>query len=219
LVSKSATHKKCAANGMMSDSRKHNIFVLDESGSMQHEWAGVVSVYNKYMQSRRQRQNESDLVSIVQFDGGARVTCQLQIIVNAPTELGYSGGGTCFSPAALSAYDLAQKTPSSHTPVVIFMSDGQANDSQAAANTFAALNDIELHVIGFGGGTDTSQLQQIARASANGKVHTASDIDSLSKVFVQIATGGDDVAKVLEAEIGKRISEAVTNRLSAEYLG
>ena len=35
----------------------------------------------------------------------------------------------------------------------------------------------------------------------------------------QIATGGDDVAKVLEAEIGKRISEAVTNRLSAEYLG
>jgi uncharacterized protein YegL len=218
LVPKSAIQAR-SANGMMGDSRKHNIFVLDESGSMQHDWAGVVSVYNKYMQSRRQRQNESDLVSVVQFTSGARVTCQLESIINAPTELKYIGGGTCFWPAALSAYDLARMTPSSHTPVIIFMSDGQADDSQAAANTFATLNDIELHVIGFRGGTDTSQLQQIARASSNGKVHTASNIDSLSKVFVQIATGGDDFAKVLEAEIGKRISEAVTNRLSAEYLG
>jgi uncharacterized protein YegL len=218
LVPKSAIQAR-SANGIMSDANKHNIFVLDESGSMSHHWSGVVSVYNKFIQSRRQRQNESDLVSIVQFDGGARVTCQLQNISNAPANLDFKGGGTCFSPAALSACDLARKTPSSHMPVIIFMSDGCAGDSQAAANTFGTLNDVELHVIGFGGGTDTSQLQQIARASVNGKVHTASDIDSLSKVFVQIATGGDDVAKVLEAEIGKRISEAVTNRLSAEYLG
>mmetsp|Transcript_21644 Transcript_21644/g.23180 ORF Transcript_21644/g.23180 Transcript_21644/m.23180 type:complete len:218 (+) Transcript_21644:1347-2000(+) len=206
-------------NGMLSDSNKHNIFVLDESGSMQNDWSGVVSVYNKYMQSRRQRQHDSDLVSIVQFDDGARVTCQLQNIVHAPTNLSYSGGYTYFSPAATSAYNIARRTPSSHKPVIIFMSDGCANDSRQAANIFATLNNIELHVIGFGGGTDTSQLQQIARASTNGKVHTASNIDSLSKVFVQIATGGDDVAKVLEKEIGKRISEAVTERLSAEYMG
>merc|ERR1712238_301770 len=107
------------------------------------------------------------------------------------------------------------------------MSDGGTSDSSTAAHTFAVLNqelknssglDIELHAIGFGGGANTTQLQEIARASANGKVHTASDIDSLSKVFVQIATGGDDVATVLEKEIGKRISEAVTERLSAEYM-
>jgi hypothetical protein len=85
------------------------------------------------------------------------------------------------------------------------MSDGVANDSHEAASHFSVLNqevrnltgdDLELHVIGFGGGTDTRQLQQIAGASANGRVHTASDIDSLSKVFVQISS-------VLEAEISK----------------
>jgi hypothetical protein len=65
-----------ASSGMMSDCRKHNIFVLDESGSMQHNWAGVVSVYNKYMHNRRQRQHDSDLISVVQFDDYARVTCQ-----------------------------------------------------------------------------------------------------------------------------------------------
>ena len=78
--------------------------------------------------------------------------------------------------------------------------------------------DIELHVIGFGGGTDSSQLQEISRASAKGRVHTADDIDSLTKVFVQIASG-DAVASALEEEIGKRISDAVTDRISAEYLG
>jgi hypothetical protein len=92
------------------------------------------------------------------------------------------------------------------------MSDGVANDSHEAASHFSVLNqevrnltgdDLELHVIGFGGGTDTRQLQQIAGASANGRVHTASDIDSLSKVFVQISGGGNDVASVLEAEISK----------------
>ena len=180
------------------------------------------------MHNRRQRQHDSDLVSVVQFGHNSRVTCQLKNIANAPGSLSYKGGNTCFSPAAASACNIARQTPSSHEPVIIFMSDGMANDSQSAANHFSAFNqelkirsgsDLELHVIGFGGGTDTTQLQQIAGASANGRVHTASDIDSLSKVFVQIAGGGDAVASVLEAEIGKRISDAVTDRLSAEYLG
>jgi len=57
------------------------------------------------------------------------------------------------------------------------LSDGGTNDSSAAANIFAVLNqelknssglDIELHAIGFGGGANTTQLQQIARASTNG---------------------------------------------------
>ncbi len=226
LVPKSAIQN--VTSGMMSDSKKHNIFVLDESGSMQHAWNGVVSVYNKYKHNRRQRQHESDLVSVVQFDNIARITCEMKSISHAPTSLNYSGGGTNFSPAAHSACGLARKTPQSYSSVIIFMSDGMANDSRDAASHFSALNnevknrtgrDLELHVIGFGGGTDTRQLQEIASSSANGRVHTASDIDSLSKVFIQISGGGNDVAKVLEAEISKRISDAVTNRLSAEYFG
>ena len=226
LVPKSSVQN--TTSGMMSDSRKHNIFVLDESGSMGCSWQGVVQVYNKYIQNRRQRQHDSDLVSVVQFESSERVTCQLQNITKAPTNLDYRGGGTAFSPAAHSACRVARLTPQSHTSVIVFMSDGMADDSGAAAHHFSVLNkeiqnqtgnDLELHVIGFGGGTDTRQLQQIAGASTNGRVHTASDIDSLSKVFVQISGGGIDVASVLEAEISKRISDAVTNRLSVEYFG
>ncbi|VEU39668.1 unnamed protein product [Pseudo-nitzschia multistriata] len=214
------------SRGSLNGSKKHNIFVLDESDSMKHDWPGVVSVYNKYLENRRRRQHHLDSVSVVQFDNGARVICELENIADAPVNLCMSAGGTKFAPAAELAYAVARKTPPSHTPVIIFISDGCADDSEQAASFFETLNqemknrygDIELHVIGFRGGTDSSQLQKISRASANGRVHTADDIDSLTKVFVQIASG-DAVASALEEEIGKRISDAVTDRISAEYLG
>ncbi|KAG7352611.1 von Willebrand factor type A domain containing protein [Nitzschia inconspicua] len=204
---------------------KHIIFVLDESGSMGHDWGGVVVAYNNYRKHRLDQQFESDLVSVVQFDDSARVTVQHQAVSSAPSNLSYHGGGTCFSPAATTASSIILSTPSTHAPLVVFMSDGMANDSRSAANIFSNTNsqvksrfgeELELHVIGFGGGTDTSQLNEIARSSKRGMLHTTSNVAALSSVFVQIA-GGSNVANVLEKEIGKRIYDAVTDRLSAEY--
>ncbi|KAL3901507.1 MAG: hypothetical protein SGARI_006057 [Bacillariaceae sp.] len=216
-----------SGTGPKMGSNKHIIFVLDESGSMQNNWGGVVVAYNKYLEQRLDQQLELDLVSVIQFDNTARVTVQQQGIASAPNSLPYNGSGTQFLPAAQTAYNVAMQTPTTHAPVVVFMSDGMAHDAEHAATTFAQLNskvkaqygsDLELHVIGFGGGTDTSQLRTITNASPYGSLHTASDITNLSNVFVQIA-GGGNVANVLEEEIGKRIYDAVTDRLSAEYAG
>jgi uncharacterized protein YegL len=206
---------------------KHIIFVLDESGSMQNDWSGVVVAYNDYMKRRLDQQMMLDLVSVIQFDNWVRVTVSQTTIVNAPSNLDYLGGGTCFGPAAASARSLALQTPMSHAPVVVFMSDGCANDAAAAASTFATLNreiqsrfgqELELHVIGFGNGVDTTQLRAISDSSRRGSLHSVSTITGLSNVFVQIA-GGTDISNVLEAEIGKRIYDAVTDRLTAEYVG
>jgi hypothetical protein len=146
---------------------QHIIFVLDESGSMQWEWAGVVVAYNQYLSRRRQNQSESDLVSVVQFDNNSRVTVNMQPIAQAPSELSPRFGGTAFAPAARDACSLARGTPSSHAHVVVFMSDGGTGDSAAAAGMFSTLNreiratsgiDLELHVIAFGTGASTAQL-------------------------------------------------------------
>jgi uncharacterized protein YegL len=205
---------------------KHIIFILDESSSMRHNWAGVVVAYNQFLSRRRQNQSESDLISVVQFDDLSRVTVQQNSISRAPKGLSYRGGGTLFHPAARLACQMASATPPSHVPVIVFMSDGQARDASAAAVEFSTLNseirhrlgsDMELHVIAFGSGVDNAQLRQIAGASRNGKVHSSADAAELSNVFVEIASG-QDVAALLEAEIGKRISEAVTDKLSLEYL-
>jgi hypothetical protein len=186
----------------------------------------VIAAYTQYLHRRKQNQNDSDLVSVVQFDDYARATVSLQHLGLAPTDLSYRGGGTRFHPAAVMASQLAAQTPASHSPVVVFMSDGGTYDAAAAANVFATLNhgvrqrcnnDLELHVIGFGGGADTQQLQQIASASPNGKLYTSADTAELSSIFVNIA-GGQDVGIILTAEVGKRISEAVADRLAVEYL-
>eukprot|EP00957_Ditylum_brightwellii_P037033 2803797-Ditylum_brightwellii.AAC.1 len=117
-------------------------------------------------------------------------------------------------------------TPSSHVPAIVFMSDGCADDSNEAANKFSQLNgnlrrrldcELELNVIAFGSGASHAQLKRIANSSKNGKFHTSADTAELSNIFVQIA-GGDQVVDVLEAEIGKRISEAVSDRLAVEYV-
>jgi uncharacterized protein YegL len=215
------------AGGPPIGTSKHIVFVLDESGSMQYEWSGVVKAYSDYMNRRLDQQFDSDLVSVVQFDDTARATVNQIKLSSAPHSLCYRGGGTRFAPAAATAEDLTTKTPASHVPVVVFMSDGMADDAEFAANIFKSINqevikryreDLELHVIGFGGGTDTAQLRSIANASRRGSLHTTSDVAGLSNVFVQIA-GGGDVATVLESEIIERIYDAVSDRLTAEYAG
>jgi len=205
---------------------QHIVFVLDMSGSMCNSWSGVVAAYNQYLARRIQSQNQSDLVSVVQFDASATISVFKVPIEQAPHNLSYSGGGTLFFPAARSAFELASDTPRTNVPVVVFMSDGGTHDASAAADTFAELNrnirhshgsDLELHVIAFGSQSSTSQLQQIASSSRNGKLHTSADTAELSSIFVEIA-GSSNVTEMLEAEIGKRISEAVSDRLSLEYI-
>ncbi len=206
--------------------RKHIVFVLDQSGSMSGDWSGVVSAYNQYVKRRLQNQSECDLVSVVQFDDSATISVHMEPISKVPSNLDYSGRGTRFHPASQKAFELVTNGPSSHVPVVVFMSDGQASDTDAAVGTFAQINrnvrqtyesDLELHVIAFSNGASTSQLQKIAESSRNGKLHTSADTAELSSIFVEIA-GGSGVAEKLEAEIGKKISDAVSDRLSIEYI-
>ncbi|KAL3941493.1 MAG: hypothetical protein SGBAC_004162 [Bacillariaceae sp.] len=210
-------------------SSQHIIFILDESGSMQHSWRGVVEAYNKYVAKRLQSQSTLDLVSVVQFDVSARLTVDCEPITSVPNNLGFSGGGTCFSPAATLGLQAAQNSPSSHVPAVVFMSDGGTdyNDSVQASHTLSQLNsfvlqrynsDLELHVIAFGGGADTRQLLDISQTSKIGRLHASADAAELTQVFENIA-GGEDVSALMESQIGKRISDAVANKLSLEYVG
>lgn len=209
---------------------QHIIFILDESSSMHREWNGVVVAYQNFLKERLQNQCTADLVSVVQFNQSARVTVHQQWISDAPQNLGYRGGNTCYTPAAEQGCQLALSTPSSHSPVVIFMSDGLADerDAEYTASIFKRTtekvrihdgNDISLHVIAFGPGMDQRQLLNIMHSSSNGRIHSSANASQLSDIFIEIAKTTSDVAAILEAEIGRRISEAVSDKVSLEYLG
>ena len=73
-------------------------------------------------------------------------------------------------------------------------------------------------MIAFGSGVDNARLQEIAGASRAGKVHASASTADPASVFVSIATN-QNVATLLESEISKRMSEAVSDKLSLEYFG
>ena len=102
---------------------------------------------------------------------------------------------------------------------------GGTNDAEIASEIFVKLNrkiydkwnnDLELHVIAFGSGADTTQLRSIARASPKGRILSSASAVELSEIFIDIAASAQ-VVETFEAEICKRVSDAVSDKLSLEY--
>jgi hypothetical protein len=74
---------------------------------------------------------------------------------------------------------------------------------------------LELYVVGFGSGADTGNLQALADAG-KGKVIKA-DAGQLVNTFIKIASNSTPT-DALFSEIGKRISEQVSEKLILDFL-
>ena len=90
--------------------------------------------------------------------------------------------------------------------------------SSSSLKSYCCISRSNSLCTGFGGGSCQAQLQQIASASQAGKVHSSANTADLASVFVDIAST-QNVSLLLESEIAKRITEAVSDKLSLEYFG
>lgn len=119
----------------------HFVFVLDESGSMSGDWGALVHAYCTCIQTRQQvtQRGGLDLVSVVQFASSARITASKVRLDSAPGSLRFNSGGTCYAPALSSADQLLAATPSTHKPVLVFMTDGCPGDGAAGLATMRAI--------------------------------------------------------------------------------
>lgn len=176
--------------------------------------------YNSFLDRRVIDQGLDDTVSIVQFDSGARISCQASPIELAPRSLQMKGGGTCFAGAMEKAAEVLRRYDASRQVQLVFMSDGGASDAEQAASTMSSI--VNAHpnfgaeVIAFGSGADMAALDVIARAGGT-KVTTAS-AGNLTKIFVDIASGVSVASEQLYLEICKRVAEEVSTQLMLEYL-
>lgn len=203
----------------------HVIFVLDESGSMDGPpWNSLMAAYRDFLKKRMGDQGgEGDMVSIVLFSSSARVIGPvIQPIEAAPSKLSFAGGGTSFYPAMIEAEKCLAATPTNKSPVVLFMSDGDSGDyCQAAAvstRMFATCDSkklsLQIHTIAFGSGADKGPLKTIA--TLRGTFHDAPTGVDLQETFKTIAAGAGPSEAIFK-EVGSRIADAVTDKLTIEY--
>ena len=114
---------------------RHTVFVLDESGSMggpgHPAWEGLMTAYRKYISTLAERDRLNDLLSVVQFDNGSRITQQFRTCGNIARDLTFQGGGTNFPPGLSQAADVLLQGRLDHPEctkyTLVWMTDGGAS--------------------------------------------------------------------------------------------
>eukprot|EP00300_Choanocystis_sp_HF-7_P002491 c11890_g1_i1.p1 GENE.c11890_g1_i1~~c11890_g1_i1.p1 ORF type:complete len:743 (-),score=203.59 c11890_g1_i1:48-2276(-) len=205
----------------------HVIFILDESGSMGGTpWNELVNAYRRYISRRMSDQGETDIVSIVQFSSSARITLCCQPMSKAPNTLDFDSGGTSFLPAIQKARECIRScTYKNKSPQLVFMTDGEASDTDAARSVLVQLYSeykavgMKIHAIGIGSESSTlPTMQELASAAgSDGKAYALSRVEELTQTFVEIA-GGSSPTERLYQKIGEEISNKVQTKLMLEYL-
>jgi len=203
----------------------HVVFVLDESGSMSGAFSGVVNAYNQFLNIRK-RSNQgrpTDLISVITFDGNAKVHACAVRVQDVLTQIPFRGGGTDFGPAMQCALEILNSDLSSAdrrylTPVLIFMSDGCGGSGISQLQSIYANHSargLKFHVMGFGG-VDSRSLTDHANA-AHGTYYNTPDVTSLAAEFSNIANSVQGASGLTNA-VAARVGRAISNRLVMDHI-
>lgn len=213
----------------LTDGKTHNkgfhfIFVLDESGSMRGtSWNHLSEAYDWFIQSRRNDQGFNDLVSVVQFNGSSRVIFQNASISSCSRLGGMKGGDTNFIAGLNIADPLVRSTPSTHAPIIMFMSDGghcSGGDPTSTVRTMYSAyrsKGLCLHTIFFGSSKSGHPLLQSMAQAGGGSYYTAVNNVTLAEVFTSIAANSK-TTDVLASKLGSKISSQIANKIVLDFL-
>lgn len=203
----------------------HVVFVLDDSGSMNGHFYGVVRAYNEFLDIRRNSNqgHPTDLISVICFNTTNSTICERQHVNSAPRTIPFRGGGTDFGPAMQAALNILNKDLNNPdheylTPVVIFMSDGNGGSGIRQVEsmyTAHASRKLSFNAMGFGG-VDPMSLKAHADA-AHGKYFDTPDITSLTREFKNIAHTVQGAAGLTNT-VAERVGKAISKRLILDYI-
>lgn len=209
-------------------SSSHMVFCLDASGSMSGEkWKQLESAYRLCLKSRIAAQATEDRVSVITFDNSAAVVMSCEPVAAASRRsLPYTGGGTAFVPALSQAGTLLQGAPAgmhtSHTPVLLFLSDGHGEGQQPACSAMQSIasawqqHGLQVTTVAFGADADHSCLNAMAEA-AGGKFRPASTGDDLMRVF-QAAAQECNAVDGLVKRFGETISDMISTKVVLDHM-
>ncbi|KAE8984028.1 hypothetical protein PF011_g20941 [Phytophthora fragariae] len=171
----------------------HNIFVLDNSGSMSgRPWKNLLCACNEFGINRLQDGGEGDLVSYITFSNCSIIHCEGEPLEEAlKMKLPYYGGGTSFEVGLRAANEVLSRNDHKHfKAVVIFFSDGHPRDINLALAIAQRMRsmyvkyDFKAFVVGFGH-VNLPVLQRMA-VEMGGEYRHVLDASELQKEFQRI---------------------------------
>jgi hypothetical protein len=128
---------------------RHSILCLDVSGSMEKDYPQLARAANDYIKIQREL---GGVISIVQFDGSARILYE-QGNRNIGEKEGFTNGGTNFSAALQVALQVVGRNPPKYECRILFFTDGEAGVPTAELQTIRSKG-IRMDVIGYRSGKD-----------------------------------------------------------------
>jgi len=182
-------------NGCQGGSTKpyHIYFVLDDSGSMEYAWSSLMDAVGAFISRRiemceKAGSSSKDVVTIINYSCSAQVMCE-----NAPLEESvverthYRGGGTDFKVGLDLTYDQMAKASDTHTPVLLFMSDGGCGSGNQEIQIIARDFSPEVYVFGFSKHCSATKLETMARI-AGGQYFEGTTAVELKARFEEVST-------------------------------
>jgi hypothetical protein len=181
--------------------RRHSILCLDVSGSMDQVHAQLAQGANDYISLQRKR---NGLISIVQFDHGARILYE-QGTRDIGWNEGFTGGGTNFTAPLQLALQILARNPAGYECRLLFFTDGLAAIPTTELQILRTYG-IRMDVVGYGsvessglyGGRRRSRRSQPAYqsidqtvlgqlATCGGRVTIGGTMDDVQAIFRAIA--------------------------------
>ena len=203
--------------------KKHFIFLLDESGSMSGTpWNEVKAAYNNFIDSRQKSQlSVIDYISVITYNTSALCLFTRQSVMSSKNRIvSFRSGGTCFTPAFQVAQTIVANENEAQ-PIIIFMSDGQAEDPTGYITTNLMTpykaKGLKIYSVAFGG-MNAGILNNIALVGGTQASKTATNGIELAVVFNSIGNAESKVLNEMVNKFAEYVGKEIGSKLVLEYL-
>ncbi|CAF4387449.1 unnamed protein product [Didymodactylos carnosus] len=189
------------------------------------QWSSLQKAYWNFLNTRENDQGGDDLFRVVQFDSRARTIYERCKLAQTHRSLPFKGGGTTYRMGLEEAYRILQRDQSNSSIDMIFMSDGEDDNSQPLPKLSEIRGKYQnscgrnfiCHTVSFGTsvGSGRELLKNMA-ATGNGQLFDPRDGIQLSQVFTQIATQCN--TNTLVNRFAEILSKDISLKIMVDYL-
>ncbi|CAF0989470.1 unnamed protein product, partial [Brachionus calyciflorus] len=202
----------------------HYIFILDESESMVGKpWSDLMNAYNGFLQDKVNSQNSFNYFSLITYNTDSNVHFigrTLDQIFNVT--INQRSGATKFTQAFKTVDERNVINSVEAKPVIIFMTDGQAEDPTEYVDMMMKKYKnlyLKIHTVLFGQNQSGKViLDKIAKVGETREAKTALTGEDLYNTFQIIGNENNKVLDAMVKKFAEKISEQIETKIALEYL-